>query len=111
MIHRIFEYQLVDFFGRHARRDVLGQHVEAAGHQLAGLAHALECGGAVDLDLAGLAERGDGSVDVGHGPNVSPGVSGASSSLRVWIAAYFTILPPSSSAMCARIMSSNVAST
>src|SRR5665811_1985923 len=70
VIHRIVEYQPVDFFGRHAQYDMLGQHVEAGGHQLAGLAHALEGGGPVNLDLAGFAEGRDGGVDIGHGPNV-----------------------------------------
>ena len=81
VIHRIREHQLVDFFGRHARRDVLGQHVEASGHELAGLAHALEGGGAVDLDLAGLAQGGDGGVDVGHGANVRAGAAGEGASM------------------------------
>ena len=67
MVQRIVVHQPVDFFGRHARLDMLGQHVEAARHQLAGLAHAGEGGGAVDLDLAGFAEGRDGGVDVGHG--------------------------------------------
>ena len=67
MIHRVVEHQPVDLLGRHARLDMLDQHVEAARDQLPGLAHALEGGGAVDLDLAGLAEGGDGGVDVGHG--------------------------------------------
>ena len=50
-----------------AGADVLGEHVEAARGELARLAHAFEGGRAVDLDLAGLAEGGDGGVDVGHG--------------------------------------------
>ena len=49
---------------------MLGQHVEAFGDQLPGLAHAFEGVRAVKLDLAGFAERRDGGVDVGHGPNV-----------------------------------------
>ena len=46
---------------------MLDQHVEAARDQLPGLAHGLEGGGAVDLDLAGFAEGSDGGVDIGHG--------------------------------------------
>ena len=64
---REFEHQPVDGVGRHAGRDMLGQHVEAARRQLPGLAHAFKGSGPVDFDLSGLAEGGDGGVDVGHG--------------------------------------------
>ena len=67
VIERVFQHQPVDFFGRHARLDMLDEHIEAARHQLAGLAHGLEGGGAVDLDLAGFAKGCDGGVNVGHG--------------------------------------------
>jgi len=53
------------------------EHVEAAGGQLPGLAHAVEGGGAVDLDLAGFAERRQGGVDVGHGRNLGIGARGS----------------------------------
>src|SRR4029078_3557438 len=66
MVHRIFEDQPVDFLGRHARSDMLRQHVEAARNKLPRLAHGFECGGAVDLDLASLADWGDGGVEGGH---------------------------------------------
>ena len=71
------------------------QHVEAFGHQLAGLAHAGEGFRAVQLDLAGLAQRRGCRVDVIHccvqsaeiairartAPNVSGRLSGASCKL------------------------------
>ena len=52
---REFEDEPVDALGGHARHDHVGQHVEALGGQPAGLAHALEGRGPVQLDLAGLA--------------------------------------------------------
>jgi hypothetical protein len=50
-----FVDQLVEPVGRHARLDMLSQHVEAMRNQLPGLAHAFKGGGAVDFDLAGFA--------------------------------------------------------
>jgi hypothetical protein len=58
--------QPVDALGRDAGLYLGHQHVEAPGRQPAGLAHAFERIGAVDLDLAGLAERRAGRVDIGH---------------------------------------------
>ena len=55
MIHGKVENQIVDFFRGHARTHVLGQHVQAACYQLAGLAHGLKGGRAVNLDLACFA--------------------------------------------------------
>ena len=55
-----------------AGRDLGRQHIEAFGRQPPGLAHAVEGGGAVDLDLSGFAQRRDGRVDVGHGVEREP---------------------------------------
>ena len=66
-IHRVVEHQPVDFLCRHARLDMFDEHIKAVRDQLPGFAHAFERGGAVDFDLAGLAEGGNGGVDVGHG--------------------------------------------
>src|SRR5476649_629090 len=59
VIERIFQHQFIYFFGRHARLDMLDEHIETSRHQLPGLAHGLEGSRAVDLDLAGLAEGCD----------------------------------------------------
>ena len=104
VIHRVVEHQPVDLVGRHAGHDLVGQHVEAARHQLAGLAHALEGFGAVQLDLAGFAEGGEGGVDVGHRRQCKAWARAAQ-------ARQLAIRPPSSSSICARMMSSNVSST
>ena len=62
----------------HAGADLVGEHVEAFGHQPAGLAHALEGGGAVELDLSGLALRRECRVDVAH-----QGIAAGAASLRL----------------------------
>ena len=67
MVARELEHQPVELLGRHARLDLGGQHVEALGHQLPGPAHALEGGRAVELDLAGFAQRRERRIDIGHG--------------------------------------------
>ena len=54
VVHRVFKHQAIDLFGRHTWTDVLGQHVKAARHKLASLAHRLEGGRTVNLDLAGF---------------------------------------------------------
>src|SRR3984957_2969946 len=59
--------QPVDALGRDAGFYLRYQHIEAFGRQPAGLAHAFERVGAVDLDLAGFTERRAGRVDIGHG--------------------------------------------
>ena len=77
VVHGEVVNELVDGRRRHAGLDVLGQHIEAAGGQLAGLAHAVEGCGTVDLDLAGFTEGRQGGVDVGHhGRNVRIGPEG-----------------------------------
>jgi hypothetical protein len=53
--------------GGDAGPDLADQHIEALGGELAGLAHALEGGSAVNLDLAGLTQRRAGRIDIGHG--------------------------------------------
>ena len=107
MIHRIFEDQPVDFLSRHARSDMFRQHVQTARNQLPGFAHGFECGGAVDLDLAGLADWGDGGVDVGHDRQCK--VCSVRCK-RAFVNALGGNLPPSSSSIWARTMSSNAAS-
>ena len=67
MVHAELVDQLVDVLGGDARLDLADQHVEAFGRQPAGLAHAFEGGGAVDLDLAGLAQRRHSRIHIGHG--------------------------------------------
>ncbi len=66
VVHGVFENHPVDARGRHARPHLAIEHVEAFGGELAGLAHALEGGRPVQLDLAGLALRRQGRVDVAH---------------------------------------------
>ncbi len=46
--------ELVQFFGRHARHDKLGNIVQRFGSQAAGLAHAFEFGRAVNFNGSGL---------------------------------------------------------
>ena len=70
VVHREFEHEAVDLLGGHARLHLVGQHVEAFGGELAGLAHARECLRAVELDLPGLAQRREGRIDVVHGEKV-----------------------------------------
>jgi len=62
-----FVHQPVDTLGRDARLDFWYQHVETLGGEPPGLAHAFKGGGAVDLDLPGLAQRRGSRVDIGHG--------------------------------------------
>ena len=61
-----FAHEIVDPRGQHPRLDDIGQFIEAGGGQRAGLAHAGKAGGAVQLDLPGLALRGFGGFDVAH---------------------------------------------
>src|SRR5262249_8047050 len=60
------EHAALELFGRHAGTHLAGEHVEAFGGEPPGLAHGLECGRTVDLDLAGLALRCERCVDVAH---------------------------------------------
>jgi hypothetical protein len=53
--------------GRDAGADLADQHIQALGREPAGLAHAFEGGGAVNLDLPGFAQWRTGCIDVGHG--------------------------------------------
>jgi hypothetical protein len=53
-------------FGGHPRTDLVAEHVKAFRYQPAGLAHGFESGGAVELDLAGLALRRQCRVDITH---------------------------------------------
>ena len=62
---RELDDQIVEPLGRDAGLDVLGQHVERAGGELAGLAHALEGLAAVQPDL-GVARLGAVEVEVVH---------------------------------------------
>jgi hypothetical protein len=66
VIHGELEYQPVDALGRYAGGHLVGEHVEAFGHQPAGLAHAGEGIGAVELDLSGLAQRRARRIDIRH---------------------------------------------
>ncbi len=61
-----FVDQPVDPFGGDPGLDLPDQHVQALGREPARLAHAREGGGAVDLDLAGFAQRRAGRIDIGH---------------------------------------------
>ena len=61
------EDEAIELVRGHARRHMRGEHVEHLGGQAAGLSHAGEGGGAVQLDLPGLAARRVQLVDKGHG--------------------------------------------
>jgi hypothetical protein len=54
-------------FRRHSRLDFANQHVETFGRKPAGLAHAREGIGTVNLDLPGFAQRRTGCIDISHG--------------------------------------------
>ena len=58
--------QPIDALGGDAGPDLAGEHVETFGRERSRLAHAVERGGAVNLDLSGLAQRREGRVDIGH---------------------------------------------
>ena len=66
-------HELVDRRGRNPRLDDVGELIEAFGHQRARLAHAGKCRRPMQLDLAGLAQRGVGGFDVIHGEDTLAG--------------------------------------
>ncbi len=66
VVHAELEHQAVDLVSRDAGTDLVGQHIQTFRGQLPGLAHALEGGGAMKLDLSGLALGGECGVDVAH---------------------------------------------
>ena len=74
--------QPVDVFGRDAGLDLGAQHIETFGSEPPGLAHALESGRAVELDLSGFAQRRYGRVDVCHGVDIIVAV--AVMAWRLW---------------------------
>src|SRR5262245_47425331 len=55
VIHGILEYESVDLLGRHARANFHRQQVETTSNELTGLAHRLEGGRAMNLDLTGFS--------------------------------------------------------
>jgi len=75
MVEDELSRQVVQMLGRDARDHVGGEHVQALGGQLAGLAHALEALGSVDADLAGAVLCVE---DVGHGQALSASLNAAS---------------------------------
>jgi hypothetical protein len=78
MIAREVVDQFVERLGGDAGLHMRHQHVEALRDQRTGLAHACEGGGAVQLDLAGFAERRQRGVNVTHAGNLRSDGLGAS---------------------------------
>ncbi len=66
MVHGEFEHEPVERLGGHARLHFVDQEIEDLGHEPAGLRHAGEGVGSMELDL-GVARLGAGEFEVGHG--------------------------------------------
>ena len=65
MRHGEVEHEVVERLGGHARLDLVDEQVEGLGHELAGLLHAVEGVGSMQLDL-GVARLGAGEFEVRH---------------------------------------------
>src|SRR5262249_38308347 len=111
MVHREFEHELVDRLGRQPGLHHVAELVEAFGDELPRLADAGEGLGAGKLDLSGLAQRRKGGIDVVHGEMARFTGNLVIEAREATSKAYAAILPPSSSSMCTRTISSNESST
>ena len=66
MVHGEFEHEPVERLGGHPRLHFVDQEIEDLGHEPAGLGHAGEIVGSMELDF-GVARLGAGEFEVGHG--------------------------------------------
>ena len=65
MVHGELEHEGVERLGGHAWPDLVDEQVQRLGHELAGLLHAGEGVGAMQLDL-GVTRLGAGEFEVRH---------------------------------------------